>query len=217
MTLPSSDRTYDLAELFDSFRTPVYTEHDYFVASPPAGLALDAAQLQALEVREPFFVENGWSVSPNRSLVPFVWDQPSGGQRRFSEAEAFTEYDSGHFGLAAVSAPDGKTQAQLYVVLAQAIVDVHRANRSLMAEWFEGQGPSSRDVFAYFDRERSGAEEKLLAPDGTVDQAMWDTRLDDLSSRIEQRAFLRHQFRWVEFLAHAVDIPRLMGLIQAAQ
>jgi hypothetical protein len=215
MSQPPS-RSYGLVELFDSFRSPVRSDHDYFVASPPAALALDRVQLQALEVREPFFVDRGWSVGPNRDVVPFVWDPKSGGQPRFSEAEAFTDYDSGHFGLAAVSAPTGQAQAQLYAVLAQGIVEVHRANRSLLDEWFAGQGPASQEIFVYFDRQRRTAEEKLLTADGSIDRTMWDARLEELAASIQQRTFLKHHFRWVEFLAHAVDVPQLMGLIKAA-
>ena len=217
MSNPDSGRTYAFPDLFESFHTPVRGGHEYFVESPPTSLALDPAQLRALEVRAPFFIDRGWSASPNRDLVPFVWDPYSGGQPRFSEAEAFTDYDSGHFGLAAVSAPTGSAQAQLYAVMAQAIVDVHRANRSLMAEWFEAQGPGSQRIFAYFDEERFDQEEKLLAADGSIDEAMWDARLQELAEHLERRAFLRHHFRWVEFLAHAVDVPQLMALIRAAQ
>ena len=212
-----SGRTYAFTELFESFRSPVRGGHDYFVESPPSSLQLDPAQLRALEVRAPFFIDRGWSASPNRELVPFVWDPGSGGQPRFQEAEAFTDYDSGHFGLAAVSAPTGATQAELYALMAKAIVDVHRANRALMDEWFEAQGPASQNIFAYFDEERAAPEEKLLGPDGAIDPTMWDARLQELSDHVEQRAFLRHHFRWVEFLAHAVDMPQLMALIRAAQ
>jgi hypothetical protein len=217
VTSPNAGRVYGFVELFESFRSPVRGGHDYFVESPPASLTLDPAQLRALEVRAPFFIDRGWSASPNQDLVPFVWDPGSGGQPRFQEAEAFTDYDSGHFGLAAVSAPTGAAQAQLYAVLAQAIVDVHRANRSLMAEWFEAQGAASQHIFSYFDEERPAPEEKLLAADGSVDEAMWETRLQELGGHIERRGFLRHHFRWVEFLAHAVDVPQLMALIKAAQ
>jgi hypothetical protein len=212
-----SGHAYGFVELFESFRAPVRGGHDYFVESPPSSLSLGPAQLRALEVRAPFFIDRGWSASPNQELVPFVWDPASGGQPRFSEAEAFTDYDSGHFGLAAVSAPTGAAQAQLYAVLAQAIVDVHRANRSLMSEWFEAQGTGSQRIFVYFDEERFTPEEKLLAPDGTIDQALWDARLQELAEHLERQAFLRHHIRWVEFLAHAVDVPELMGTIKAAQ
>jgi hypothetical protein len=150
-------------------------------------------------------------------VVPFVWDEGSGGQARFSEAEAFTDYDSGHFGLAAVSAPSAESQAQLYALLAQGILDVHLANRSLLAEWFAGQGAASEEIFVYFDRQRPAPEEKLLAVDGSIDQAMWDARLEELANGVARRSFLRHHFRWVEFLAHAVDVPGLVGLIRAAQ
>src|SRR5205814_5586611 len=136
--------------IFASLRYPVPTNHDYFVAAPPAALDLDSTQAHALEVREPFFVDHGWSFGPNQDLVPFVWDRSSGGQPRFSEAEALTDYDSGSFGLAAVSAPTAEGQAQVYKVLGQAIVHVHQANRDLLAEWLDGQGSSSRHAFIYF-------------------------------------------------------------------
>lgn len=30
-------------------------------------------------------------------------------------------------------------------------------------------------------------------------------------------AFQKHHFRWIEFLAHAVNIPRLMGMLKLVQ
>jgi hypothetical protein len=209
-------RPYGLVEFFEGVRSPVREDHDYFVASPPATLQLDPEQRRALEVRAPFFIDHGWSAGPDRNLVPFVWDPKSGGQHRFSEAESLTDYDSGLVGLSAVSAPTGKDQAQLFTVLTRAIVDVHRGNRDLLPEWFEAQGPASREIFVYFDEERGPAEEKLLGRDGQIDQVMWDARLDELLRCLENGAVQKHHFRWAEFLAHSVDIPGLVRLVQAA-
>lgn len=210
-------RSYTLAAVFDGLRHPVREDHDYFVAHPPDVVPLDAAQLSGLEVRAPFFVDHGWSFGPDRDVVPFVWDSRSGGQPRFSEAEELTDYDSGLFGLASVSASTSQHQAQLYALLARAILDVHRANRGLLAEWFEGQGRSSRRAFAYFDDERGAALEKLLAADGTIDRSAWDERIEELAACLVEGAYYKHHFRWLEFLAHAVDIPQLVRLVQAAQ
>lgn len=211
------ERGYTLAEVFGSLRYPARADHDYFVAAPPEALDLTPSQLRALEVRAPFFVDHGWSFGPDRELVPFVWDPSVGGQPRFSEAEALTDYDSGLLGLASMSASTPQGQAQLYALLTRAILSVHRSHRDLLAEWFDGQGSSSSSAFLYFDRERIPAVEKLLAVDGAIDRALWDVRLDGLDACLGQDAFFKHHFRWVEFLAHAVDIPRLMALIQAAQ
>jgi len=211
------ERGYTLAEVFGSLRYPVRADHDYFVAVLPEGLDLNPTQLRALEVRAPFFVDHGWSFGPDRQIVPFVWDPRVGGQQRFSEAEALTDYDSGLVGLASMSASTPQGQAHLYGLLARAILMVHRSNRDLLAEWFDGQGPASGNAFLYFDRERIPAVEKLLAVDGAIDRALWDARLDELDACLGQDAFAKHHFRWVEFLAHAVDIPRLMALIRAAQ
>jgi len=217
MTSPGASRSYPLVELFGRLRSPVHGGHAYWVEAPPARLELDPSQLSALEVREPFFVGNGRSMGPNRDVVPFVWDPESGFQDRFSEAESYTDYDSGHLGLAAVSAPTGEAQAQLYVLIARAILQVHRANRALLGEWFDAQGPNSTEVFRYFDRERRTPVEKLLTADGTVDREAWDARIDELDSGLDQMAFAPNHFRWVEFLAHAVNIPQLIRLIQTAQ
>ena len=217
MTPLDPGRSYTLSEVFGRLQYPVRSDHDYFVAAPPEALTLDGAQLQALEVRAPFFVDQGWSFGPNRDLVPFVWDQRVGGQPRFSEAEALTDYDSGLMGLASMSAPAAPTQAKLYALFAQAILDVHASNRDLLSEWFDGQGDSSRGAFVYFDRERPPAAEKLLAADGRVDRALWDGRLVELADCLRQDAWSKHHFRWVEFLAHSVDIPRLVGLARGAQ
>ncbi|MBM2811628.1 MAG: Cell wall anchor protein [Chloroflexi bacterium] len=191
-------------------------DHDYFVAAPPRALLIDATQLRRLEVRRPFFIDHGWSFGPDRDLVPFVWDDRVGGEPRFSEAEALTDYDSGSLGLAAMSAPTAESQVQLYRVLGQAIIQVHQNNRDLLAEWFDAQGASSADAFVYFDRQRPSAQEKLLAPDGTVDRVVWDARLDELTACLTVGSVHKHHFRWVEFLAHSVNIPELMRLIQAA-
>jgi len=211
------DRTYQLEDLFAGLRSPVRTDHDYFVAAPPAAFALDAATRPTLEIRAPFFIDHGWSFGPDRDVAPFVWDRASGGQARFSEAEALTDYDSGHFGLVAVSAPDAASQARLYGIVARAIVDIHRADRELLAEWFDAQGPSSSGAFAYFDQERFRSEEKLLAADGSVDRKMWDARLDELATCLSEGAVRKHHIRWLEFLAHSVDVAQLMSLIRAAQ
>src|SRR5207302_9951044 len=140
-------RTYALTEVFAGLRSPVRQGHGYFVAAPPKELHLDPAQQAALEVRGPFFIDHGWSFGPDQDLVPFVWDPASGGQPRFSEAEALTDYDSGSFGLAAVAAPDAESQAQVYTLLGRAIVCVHQANRELLPEWLDAQGPHSREAF----------------------------------------------------------------------
>ena len=97
-------------------------------------------------------------------------------------------------------------------------MSVHLANRDLLAEWLRCAGLLLRhDAFVYFDEERPPAIEKLLAADGTIDRALWNTRLDELAACLDQGAFQKHHFRWVEFLAHSVDIPQSMGLIRAAQ
>lgn len=207
-------RSYALAEAFGLLQHPVAADHDCFVAAPPVALDLSAPQLKALEVRSPFFVDHGWSFGPDRDLVPFVWDPRVGGQHRFTEAEALTDYDSGLLGLASVSAATGESQARLYALLARAILAVHRSNPELLTEWLHAQGPSSRQAFVYFDRERGPAVEKLLAPDGTIDRALWDTRLDELETFLSRDALYKHHFRWIEFLAHAVDIPQLIALLR---
>ena len=117
----------------------------------------------------------------------------------------------------AVSAPDAASQAQLYGIVGRAIVDIHRSDRELLEEWFESQGPSSSGAFAYFDQERYRSEEKLLAADGSIDRKMWDARLDELAACLDNGAVRKHHIRWLEFLAHSVDVARLMGLIRAAQ
>lgn len=211
------ERSHELAEVFGSLRYPVDGDHDYFVARPPEVLSLDPGQLQTLEVRKPFFVDHGWSFGPDRDVVPFVWDARVGGQPRFSEAEALTDYDSGLLGLAAMSAPTAESQARLYTIVSEAILDVHRSNRDLLTEWFDRQGASSSNAFIYFDQQRPSAAEKLLAANGTIDRGLWDARLAELAACLGHDAFRKHHFRWIEFLAHAVDIPQLMRIIRAAQ
>jgi hypothetical protein len=210
-------QTHTLEEIFGGLRSPVRADHDYFVAAPPPEFELSAADLGTLEIRALFFIDHGWSFGPDRHIVPFVWDQASGGQHRFSEAEALTDYDSGHFGLVAVSAPDSASQAELYRIIGRAIVAVHRANRQLLEEWFDAQGPSSAGAFVYFDQERARSEEKLLTANQSIDRPMWDGRLDELETCLSQNRFQKHHFRWLEFLAHSVDVAQLMALVRAAQ
>ena len=102
-------------------------------------------------------------------------------------------------------------------VLPGAILEVHRSNRDLLPEWLDAQGQASRNAFAYFDQERLPAVEKLLAADATIDRALWETRFEELAACLNQDAVQKHHLRWIEFLAHAVDIPQLVRLIRAAQ
>src|SRR5206468_11796612 len=141
----------------------------YFIADPSPDLRLTPEELKALEVRAPFFVDSGRWLGPNQRLVPFVWDDDVGGQPRFSEAEGLTDYDAGSFGLAAVCAADPTGQAAVYALLTRGILAVHRSNPELLSEWLAAQGPLSTSLFVRFDRERGALEEKLLSPDGSVD------------------------------------------------
>ncbi len=208
-------QAYTLGEIFGSLRYPVPADHDYFVASP-SSLDLDPADYGALEIRAPFFVDHGWSFGPDPDIVPFVWDRAVGGQPRFSEAEALTDYDSGLVGLAAVSAPDAESQAELYRMLSAAIVRIHAANRELLPEWFAAQGPSSAEAFIYFDRERTAPDEKLLSAAASIDEKIWRERLDELDDCLANDGLNKHHLRWIEFLAHGVKIPRLVALIKGA-
>src|SRR5205807_126577 len=95
-------------------------------------------------------------------------------------------------------------------------VGVHQADRALLAEWLDAQGPASRHAFIYFDQERFPAEEKLLNAEGSIDGVLWDARLDELTTCLGQDAVRKHHLRWLEFLAHSVDVPALVRLVKDA-
>lgn len=196
-------------------RYPVVPGHGYFVANPPESIELTPDQLASLELRAPFFVDSGMWLGPDRRVVPFVWDDDVGGQPRFSEAEGLTDYDAGSFGLAAVCGATPTDQAKVYAALARGILAVHRANPALLGDWLTAQGDLSASLFRRFDRERPPAEEKLLSPEGAIDRDLWTERMAELDDCLARDAFHKHHFRWIEFLAHSVNVPRLMTFIGA--
>ncbi len=155
------------------FGQPTDRTNEFYVTSPPASLNLTPQELQALELRAPFFINirqnpnnpRSWSWNTNRRVVPHVrygadGDEP---QQRFVNAEHATNGDSGMFALAAMSSPDPQRQAQLYRDLADVVLKAHENNKELLKQWIHAQGEdqtgddisTSKGIFKHYDLERA--------------------------------------------------------------
>ncbi len=108
-------------------------------------------QLKELQLRKNFFVlePDGEHLFPNEEVFPpaRVLEE----NKRFKNAEALTDNDSGTFALAAASAESPEEQAMLYQQIGETILRVHEVNPQLLQEFFEAQTPDSLRQFAFHD------------------------------------------------------------------
>jgi len=148
--------------------------------------------------------------------------------KRYIKAEEATNGDSGVFAVAAASAEEPKDQAKLYKFLSGSILAVHGHNPALLEAWLHNQTEFSMNMFIGYDDfkdqgrtiPRTDKNERLLErnQDGGVDTTgtvdMWKTRITELEKAIKDDNLQPYHLRWIEFLAHSVDVP---GLIKTAR
>lgn len=237
---------HPLNEVFDRVEGTIPQNHQYFIQNPPESLNLTPEQLKDLESNKPFFVnlqaspggEIIWET--NQEVVPFVWDPEIGTTNRFNDAENQTDGDSGLLALAAVSTDSPENQAKLYQTMVNNILDVHENNPDLLNNWWQTQlnspiiqtpqGPiNSGTIFIGNDINPQTGQlrperERLLAWNEAthrLDQqrfdALWDERIQELKQAFNADQLEPHHLRWIEFLSHSVDIPRLMQIIKEKQ
>lgn len=164
--------------------------------------------------------------------------------KRFINGEAATKGDSGLVGLAAASASTPEQQARLYKTLANAVVDIHlrsfanTGRPALIDRWYAAQQKKGRwdddrildslGGFEYFDHDQVTGEvtgelrpenERLFMYKDTgeldsLDIGFWMSRTKELHKALETGTLQPHHLRWIELLAHSVDVNGLIKIIK---
>lgn len=235
------ERPYTTYEIFDFIKGPIDKNHPRFIENPPGQIPLNSLDASSLELRLPFFIniktdpsspEMLLGCETNPLVIPFVFDE-TGRTKRFKNGEAATHGDSGLVGLAAASAPDAQRQAKLYKSLTQAILSVHSSNKTLLNEWRQEQefwAQENGGSYAYFvgldhteDGQLRPENERLFPYNGplspNIEQFMpfWAERKRELATALQQDRLYPHHLRWIEFLAHSVNVDRLMQIAKQNQ
>ncbi len=235
-----------LNEYFNEIQGPVNKDSPFFIQDPQgiqdtlANMSDEEAGKFAVSIptnTKPFFIQEGNYIRPNPEVTPALYFEQAQDQR-FANAEAATNRDSGLFALAAASAETPQQQAQLYFLLTGLTIAAHEVKPALLTEWLTGQTQplNTETTFSplvYFrdndhinDDLRQGLRpenERRLAynPQGQLDPGqtitLWQERIGELKERFDNDNFEPHHLRWVEFLSHSVDMPRLMQMLKEQQ
>ena len=176
----------------------------------------------------------------NKRVVPFVFEIGDGGDhpdQRLLNGEAATDGDSGVVGLVAASAENPEKQALLYHNLVDVIILIHEKDPKLLGKWLEAQkkleksGVSSLLLLAQFDRDKVNREnlrpeaERLFYfsedkfknhPDRRLEDfsPTWQKRIAELKQAASENKLQKHHLRWIELLAHSIDVDGLIGIIK---
>lgn len=238
-----SGKDYSMEEMFSSIQGEVNKGHRFYVESPPSQLSLTNQEINRLKLIEHFFVniqevDGRVAYEVNKRVVPFVWELGENGttpDTRFNDGEKATDGDSGVVGLAAASAENPEKQALLYHDLADAIIMIHKKDPKLLGQWLEKQkelqasGLSSLVLLTkndLIDRENLRPEQERLFyfsedkfknhPDQVLEDfsATWKSRISELEQVISENKLQKHHLRWIELLAHSVDVDGLIGIIK---
>lgn len=235
-------KDYSLTELFQHVQGDPVTTHRYFIEGQPQPLIIDQISLTPPfipEKQQPFFLltytdekKTTYQWQLNEQAAPYVYTLHKKGFPRFDNGESATDGDSGIFGLCASSAPTHETQAQLYKVMAESIVQIHQLNPSLFKSWFEAQlkpTPGTdlpslsqfimNDVDPQTDQLRPEKERLLIYthedgqtidvdPDASFE--LWKKNIVELQQALEQGKLQKHHLRWIELLGHSINIDELM-------
>lgn len=197
--------------------------------------------LRDLESSKPFFVNiklnpNGtFSFAVNPEVVPYVYS-PIAQTERFKQAEAATNGDSGLFAICAVAAETPAAQAEVYKKAAEVVLKVHQNNSSLLTTWLEKQrGPNKGSdfppfyIFASHDMKlvngipqpRPSQEQLVifaLEADSILDtpkfESVWSERIQELNTAVADQSLQPHHIRWIEFLSHSIDQPKLFDRLK---
>jgi hypothetical protein len=221
-------------------------DHKYVVKKVPGEPVSE--HLETYELPETFFVPDpAGGAGPNKNTAPYVFEldygiAPELQNKRYLEAEAKTNKDSGLFAISAASAENPKEQAKLYRYLTGSIIAVHEHNPDLLNAWLEKQAPISNALFIQYDHTQAPApvegapdavtytprpeNEQLLKIDGTVNGrdaainnaatvAMWKKRIAILREATAHDKLEDYHIRWIEFLAHSVKVPELITKAQS--
>lgn len=228
-----SEEPHKLGEVFGRIQGDIPKDNNYYIENPPETLNLTKEDLTSLEQTEPFFVningdENGIGWETNKNVVPFVWT--NAGNLRFTDAENQTNGDSGTLALAAISSGTPQKQAGVYRIISGTVLDVHQNNPDLLLRWWHSQATSpgaingntfnSASIFILNDfnqktntlrpiNERLYAFEQPMSSE-QIFQTEWTKRISELREAVTQDTLQPHHLRWIEFLSHSVNLPKLI-------
>jgi hypothetical protein len=212
-------------EIFQAIQGPVNKDHAWFIEDPEVEWDfLDGYLTQQFQQVEPFFVgtftddEGKEQGQPNVEVVPFV-PEFFKTDERFTNAEKYTNYDSGLIALCAVSAQTPEKQAALFRKYTNLILSIHEESPKLLANWLKVQQESEpyRSYTTFFKNDHvvldSGGtnlkpvEERLVVLDDF--EETWKERIKELSEALENDMFMPYHLRWIEFLSHSTDIRKI--------
>ncbi|NTU72582.1 hypothetical protein HGB07_00165 [Candidatus Roizmanbacteria bacterium] len=219
------DTPIPLKDFYERVPIPVTSENNpYFLSRLPDNLDLSPEDLTNpdFQMIKPFFVDvqsdadKGSLWKTNREAVPYVWTfdpRSPNPNYRFATIEKYLYGDSGTTALAGATIATTEEQAKIYVGLATSVLKIHQSNPNLLSAWNivqktiqTGSTNSSMDVFNYYDQ-KSSPDEKLVSFTGD-----WQKRITELSNLLSQPQpqlkFYHH--RWIEFLAHSVNVGKIM-------
>lgn len=214
----------------------------YFIPNVPTALsqALTNEQrlgeiLAAIPTTAPFFIPrpDGY-ITANNDITPLNDYQ---NDTRYQNAEAATRGTSGFFALIAASAATPEEQAQLYDTSSRLIIAMHRSNHDHLANWLTAQdvpmtipdpnNPGQNLPFSPLAQVRGYDTPLPLADrilgydqDGVYDQdetvRLWQTRMNELTQRLQQGRLEPHHLAWIEFLSNSVNLRTLMDEIRSS-
>ena len=225
------------AEMFRAVDGP-FRENQYTL--PPENIRAIEFPDQYIFTRQiPFLIPNGagrWYANPDAAPYAYINPRVRPPQDsiipRYVNGERITRGDSGLFALCAAATPNPEDQAQLYLRLAAAIVDIHTRHPDLQRRWIDAQTTpqqtefprSSYEILAYNDLVEGTntprrAQERLLALDYTDpnrprfdEDAFRENNLRNLEGLRDAVATGRlepYQIRQLEFFSHSIDVGRM--------
>jgi len=239
-----SGKDYTLEQLFENVQGEVNSSHHFFVENPPSQISLTNEEINRLGLIEPFITNvtmdgNRLAWQINQNVAPFVFELGEGGtdpNQRFINGEKATDGDSGLVGLAAASGENPEDQALLYHDLAGAIISVHERNPDLLRQWLDRQRQTEKDdeisSLAILSRDDLANDQKLKSeherlfifseeklknsPDRALEDFLptWQRRIVELKQAMSENKLQKHHLRWMELLAHSVDVGGLVDIIK---
>jgi hypothetical protein len=237
--LPASERgNFELSAIVAAIERSAAPNHsradfDYFVPNPTEPFTIDPAQIDDYTVTEPFFEildqlpDGRLNIRASRTVAPFAYEDinvpdPIDSTNPMYEAgEEFTNRDGGLLALAAAAAETPEGRVALYTTLADTILTIHEQRPNLLDEWVTAQdrqqtpfGSNSYNVLESFDNGRP-VEERLLQLDNF--DGDWRNRIAELRTRFTTQPITLQPYhlRWMEFLAHSVNVTRIIREMQA--
>ena len=177
----------------------------------------------------------------NPKIAPYETElyssSENAGDKRYTRAtDLYPSSANSLLGIAAASAPDPERQTKLYGLLAKTILEIHKNDPTIMGRWFINQAAfqinpannkrfTSKDIFIIEDLvenpqtgkvEPRPDDERLMLDTENPDKMLefWAIRQEDLQKALDTGKLEPYHNRWLEFLSHSVDMPKLLKIIK---